>query len=70
MIWIDELISEYHKWLKAKFVVTEDSKTGWVMITTPFVGIFNDLLKLYAQKKDNKIILLYWLVSWHAQWSY
>jgi hypothetical protein len=57
MSWIDELISEYHKWLKTKFVVTEDSKTDWVMITTPFVGMFNDLLELYAQKKDNKIIL-------------
>lgn len=57
MNWITPLIDDYHKWIKTKTIVTSDPKTGWSAISTPFVGIFNDTLEIYAQKKGDKIIL-------------
>lgn len=57
MNWIIPLLEEYHKWIKSRMIITPDSQTGWLSISTPFVGIFNDTLEIYAQKQDNKVIL-------------
>ena len=56
MIWANDLISEYYGWLKSKTVIITDESTEWVAIQTPFIGLYNDVVEIYAQKKgDNKI---------------
>lgn len=57
MNWINPLIEEYYKWVKSRTLVTPDRQTGWFTISTPFIGIFNDTLEIYAQKYDDKIVL-------------
>lgn len=57
MNWINPLLEEYHKWLKAKTHVLFDNNTGWITISTPFIGIFNDTLEIYAMKNGDKIVL-------------
>lgn len=57
MNWVEPLLDDYHKWLKNKTITTVDSNSGWIAITTPFIGIYNDLLEIYAYKNDKKIYL-------------
>lgn len=57
MTWVNSLINDYYIWLKSKTVIISDEKTEWVAIQTPFIGLFNDTIEMYAQKKENKIIL-------------
>lgn len=57
MTWVNALINDYYIWLKSKTVIISDEKTQWVAIQTPFIGLFNDTIEMYAQKKENKIIL-------------
>ncbi|MBM4177121.1 MAG: DUF1828 domain-containing protein, partial [Ignavibacteria bacterium] len=57
MNWIDELIDEYFNFLKGKTSVHTDPVTGWSVISTPFVGLFNDTIELYIKKDNGKIIL-------------
>lgn len=57
MSWVNPLINEYYSWLKDKTVIKPDANTGWVSIQTPFIGLFNDTIEMYAQKKGEKIIL-------------
>ena len=45
MNWIDKNIKEYYNWLRERTVVTNDEQTGWSTIMTPFLGLFNDLLR-------------------------
>ena len=57
MIWANQLISEYYGWLKSKTVIIPDISTEWVAIQTPFIGMYNDVVEIYAQKKGENIIL-------------
>lgn len=57
MGWIEESINNYYNWLKEKTFVSTDATTGWSSITTPFVGLFNDCIEIYAKKKNGNIIL-------------
>ena len=57
MIWANELINEYYGWLKSKTVIIPDISTEWVSIQTPFIGLYNDVIEIYAQKKGINIIL-------------
>ncbi|WP_418894042.1 DUF1829 domain-containing protein [Limibacterium fermenti] len=57
MNWIDNSIKEYYDWLREKTIVTVDEQTGWSEITTPFQGLFNDNIQLYAKLEDGKLIL-------------
>ncbi len=57
MTWINEHIDNYYKWLKDKTVILADGKSGWILINTPFVGLFNDHIELYAKKNNNIITL-------------
>lgn len=57
MTWANTLINDYFVWLKNKTVIISDEHTEWVAIQTPFIGLFNDVVEMYAQKKGNKIIL-------------
>ena len=57
MNWIENGIQEYYNWLKDKTFVTNDDRTGWSTIYTPFIGLFNDAIEIYAKKEGEKIIL-------------
>lgn len=57
MSWIDNSIKEYYDWLREKTIVTVDKQTGWSEITTPFQGLFNDNIQLYAKLEEDKLIL-------------
>ena len=57
MIWANELIDEYYDWLKTKTVIIPDISTEWVAIQTPFIGLYNDVIEIYAQKKGATIVL-------------
>ncbi len=57
MTWINEHIAEYYKWLKDRTIVLSDENSGWTLVNTPFVGLFNDHIELYA-KKDHDLITL------------
>ncbi len=57
MTWANTLISDYYTWLKSKTVIIPDQRTEWVAIQTPFIGLFNDVIEMYARKKEDKITL-------------
>lgn len=57
MNWIDNSITEYYNWLRGKTIVTKDERTGWSSITTPFPGLFNDNIEIYAKLENEKLIL-------------
>jgi hypothetical protein len=56
-MWANNLINEYYTWLKSKTVVIADDTTEWVAVQTPFIGLFNDTIEMYAKKDGNKITL-------------
>lgn len=57
MNWIDELIENYFKFLRSKTIVQTDEQSGWSVISTPFLGLFNDAIELFIKKLNDKIIL-------------
>ena len=57
MNWIDNSIKEYYNWLREKTIVTKDERTGWSVISTPFLGLFNDSIEIYAKLENRKLIL-------------
>jgi hypothetical protein len=56
MNWIDNSIKEYYDWLKERTHVSKDERTGWNVITTPFRGLFNDNIEIYAKLENGKLI--------------
>jgi hypothetical protein len=56
-LWIDKLIDDYYKFLKERTAVITDTGTEWAVISTPFIGPFNDTLEMYAKKHNNIITL-------------
>lgn len=57
MNWINKLMNDYYTFLKEKTLVTASDSSDWVEISTPFIGLFNDTVDIYAKKEGNKIIL-------------
>jgi len=57
MNWINTLMDDYYSFLKEKTLVTTSNSSDWVEISTPFVGLFNDTVDIYAKKEGNKIVL-------------
>lgn len=57
MNWINNLVDDYYTFLKEKTLITTSSTSDWVEISTPFVGLFNDTIDIYAKKEGNRIIL-------------
>jgi hypothetical protein len=55
--WLDELIDGYYVFLKDNTDIIENTGTEWSVISTPFIGLFNDTIELYVKKRDNKILL-------------
>jgi hypothetical protein len=50
-------MNDYYAFIKEKTLVTHSNSSDWVEISTPFVGLFNDTVDIYAKKEGNKIIL-------------
>lgn len=57
MNWINTLMDNYYSFLKEKTLVSSSNSSDWVEISTPFIGLFNDAVDIYAKKDGNKIIL-------------
>lgn len=57
MNWINSLMTDYYSFLKQKTLVTESSSSDWIEISTPFTGLFNDTVDIYAKQAGNKILL-------------
>ncbi|MDY6856664.1 MAG: DUF1829 domain-containing protein [Thermodesulfobacteriota bacterium] len=52
----EKLLESYYKWLKDNTVIEHNYNTKWSLISTPFVGIFNDMLEIYI-KVDGDTVL-------------
>jgi galactitol-specific phosphotransferase system IIB component len=53
---INSLVDEYYDWLKERTII----KTGindWTVIDTPFFGLFNDSIVLYAKLSGENIVM-------------
>lgn len=50
-------MNDYYAFLKEKTLVTASDSSDWVEISTPFIGLFNDTVDIYAKKEGNRIIL-------------
>jgi hypothetical protein len=57
MNWINTLMDDYYSFLKEKTLISTSNSSDWVEISTPFVGLFNDTVDIYAKKEGNRIIL-------------
>ena len=55
--WVENSINEYHKWFRDKTQIAKNEMTGWYSITTPFMGLFNDSIEIYAKLENDKIVL-------------
>lgn len=58
MNWLNEGIAEYYEWLKQRTFVKKDDATGWSIISTPFVGIFNDTIDIFVKSLPDERVLL------------
>lgn len=57
MIDINKLIDDYYHWLKSRTDLFSNPDTGWTQISTPFSGLFNDPVEIYAKSINEKILL-------------
>ena len=55
--WINNSIKEYYNWLSNNSKAEIDKETGWYLINTPFLGLYNDHIVIYAKIEDDKILL-------------
>ena len=57
MNWLAEQEDKYYTWLRSKTYIPVGDESDWSLISTPFTGLFNDTLEIYAKKEGNKIML-------------
>ncbi len=57
MNWIENSIQEYYELLKSKTFISQNNNSNWYTITTPFIGLFNDCIDIYAKMENGNIIL-------------
>lgn len=57
MNWINTSVSNYYNWLREKTHINQGENSDWFLITTPFIGAFNDTIDLYAKKNGDNITL-------------
>lgn len=53
--WVNELIENYYEFLKGRTVAITETGTEWSVISTPFLGLFNDTIELYVKKENDRI---------------
>ena len=57
MSWMEDMISDYRSWLQKEPTILRDSSTGWSVVPTPFVGLFNDLMEIFVKENGDDILL-------------
>lgn len=55
MSWIEDRINDYYKWLRERTKTRTDNATGWSVISTPFLGAYNDPLEIYLRQTGDEI---------------
>jgi len=55
MSWVDDKVSDYYQWLKSRTSVRSIEQTEWSVISTPFLGAYNDPLDIYVRRVGDKI---------------
>jgi len=54
---INKMINNYYQWLKERTELYVDPNNNWAQISTPFQGLFNDPIEIYAKSINGKILL-------------
>ena len=54
---IKEKVDSYYDFLKLETHVSANDGSNWTIISTPFLGLFNDTLEVYAKNHEDRIIL-------------
>lgn len=57
MNWIEDSINQYYDWLKSKTYAKADEQSGWIAVTTPFIGLFNDPIEIYMKMDADSILI-------------
>jgi len=55
--WVEDCIKHYYEWLKGKTYTRSDEQSGWVTVTTPFIGLFNDPIEIYMKQNGDTFAL-------------
>lgn len=55
--WFEESIAQYYSWLKEKTFTKFDGQSEWVVVSTPFIGLFNDPIEIYMKMQGDTILL-------------
>lgn len=55
--WVNELIDKYYDFLKGRTAIISETGSNWAIISTPFIGLFNDTLEIYAKNENGKILM-------------
>lgn len=55
--WVEELVVKYYDFLIGKTDIVTQTGSDWAVISTPFVGMFNDTLEVYTKIVNGKISL-------------
>ncbi len=55
--WVNELIDKYYDFLKGRTEVITETGSNWAVISTPFIGLFNDTLEVYTKRDNGKILM-------------
>jgi len=56
-MWIDDAINSYYTFLKENTSVFKDTDSEWVVISTPFLGMFNDSIDIYCKETNGTITM-------------
>lgn len=48
---------EYYSWLREKTHIQQGNNSEWFLVTTPFIGAFNDTIDIYVRKNETIITL-------------
>ena len=56
--WVNDLIDSYYDFLKGRTAVVTETGTNWAVISTPFIGLFNDTLEIYTKRERTAKFLL------------
>ncbi len=55
--WFEDSISQYYHWLREKTFTKSDGQSGWIAVSTPFLGLFNDPIEVYMRLQGDTILL-------------
>lgn len=57
MNWVDTYVDNYYHWLREGTVIESGKTSDWFLISTPFIGAYNDNIEIYALKKGDLLTL-------------